>query len=68
MLVVLARRGILTRAEARGALERLRPAIRLAAYWEARQDLESEGRAVRKSKVVTLRIHESLDDLPAWSY
>lgn len=43
MLVVLARRGILTRAEAREALERLRPAIRLAAYWDARQDLEFGG-------------------------
>lgn len=40
MLVVLGRRGILTRAEAREALERLRPVIREAAYREARQDLE----------------------------
>lgn len=43
MLVVLARRGILARAGAREALERLRPAIRLAAYWDAMQDLEFGG-------------------------
>ena len=43
LLVVMARQGILTKVEAREALERLRPAIRLAAYWDARQDLETEG-------------------------
>jgi len=43
MLVVLARQGVLTEAEARAALERLRPAIRTKAYWDARQDLESRG-------------------------
>jgi hypothetical protein len=39
MLVVLARRGILTKVEAGDALERLRPAIRTKAYWDARMDL-----------------------------
>lgn len=43
MVVVLARRGILTKAAAWEALDRLRPAIRPAAYWQARQDLESGG-------------------------
>ncbi len=43
LLVVLALRGILTRGEAREALDHLRPMIRLAAYWDARRDLESEG-------------------------
>ncbi|GEM_PF-6668653 len=42
-LMVLARRGVLTRVEAREALERLRPMIRLAAYLDARQYLESDG-------------------------
>jgi len=41
ILVVLSRRDILSAGEAREALERLRPAIRLAAYWDARQDLEA---------------------------
>lgn len=40
VLVILARRGDLAPGRAREALERLRPAIRAAAYWEARQDLE----------------------------
>ena len=43
VVVALARRGVLTGEEAREALDRLRPAIRSAAYWEARQDLEAEG-------------------------
>lgn len=43
VLVVLARRGILNRDAAREALDQLRPAIRLAAYWDARNDLESGG-------------------------
>ena len=43
MIVVLVRRGILTRDEAREALDRLRPMIRVAAYWDARQDLEPGG-------------------------
>ncbi len=42
LLVVLARRGILTMEEAREALERLRPLIRLSVYWSIRQDLEHE--------------------------
>ena len=42
LLVVLARRRVLTRAEAMEALERLRPAIRTAAYWEAKEDLEGK--------------------------
>ncbi|MBI4333687.1 MAG: hypothetical protein HY673_20685 [Chloroflexi bacterium] len=44
MLVVLVRRGHLIGAEAREALERLRPAIRPAAYLETQQDLNYEGR------------------------
>lgn len=44
MLVVLARRGYLTEAEAREALERLRPMIRQAAYLETQQDLKFEGK------------------------
>ena len=43
VLVVLAQRGVLTIDEARDALDRLRPAIRPAAYWEARQDLAIGG-------------------------
>ena len=43
VLVVMARRGILTGRAAREALDRLRPAIRLAAYWDARKDLGSRG-------------------------
>lgn len=43
ILVVLARRGALTRTEAGEALDRLRPAIRAAAYWDARQDLDAGG-------------------------
>lgn len=43
VLVVLARRRVLTRDEARDALDRLRPVIRPAAYWETRQDLEFGG-------------------------
>ncbi|MSQ15286.1 MAG: hypothetical protein EXR50_05435 [Dehalococcoidia bacterium] len=41
LLVVLARRGTLTKDEAMEALDGLRPTIRLAAYWDAMQDLES---------------------------
>lgn len=44
MLVVLARRGIMTRVEAGEALERLRPLIRLTAYHDARQGLELGGK------------------------
>ncbi|MDO8689797.1 MAG: hypothetical protein Q7R39_07260 [Dehalococcoidia bacterium] len=43
MLVVLARRGVLTGTEAGEALERLRPVIRVAAYRDARKDLELGG-------------------------
>ncbi len=43
IVVILARLGILKRVEAQEALERLKPAIRAAAYWEARQALESGG-------------------------
>ncbi len=42
--VVLAQRGIVTKGEAKEALDRLRPMIRLAAYWDALQDLELGGR------------------------
>jgi hypothetical protein len=45
ILVILAHRGILTKEEARDALERLRPAIRLGAYWDARQELEIGGQS-----------------------
>jgi hypothetical protein len=44
MIVVLLRREKLTDGEAREALDRLRPMIRLAAYWDARQELERRGR------------------------
>ena len=40
LLVVLARQRILTKGEACKALERLRPMVRAAAYWEAKEDLE----------------------------
>ena len=40
LLVVLARRRILTKGEAKKSLERLRPMVRAAAYWEANEDLE----------------------------
>ncbi|MEK7878728.1 MAG: hypothetical protein AAB285_02615 [candidate division NC10 bacterium] len=43
LLVALARRGILAKAVAREALERLSPMIRRAAYLDARQDLEFGG-------------------------
>ncbi len=43
LLVVLARQGILAKGEAKKALERLRPMIRAAAFWEAREDLEHGG-------------------------
>lgn len=43
LLVVLARRGSLTADEAMRALDRLRPGIRAAAYWEARHDLAVGG-------------------------
>lgn len=43
LLAVLANQKALTRAEAREALEQLRPMIRAAAYWEAREDLEHGG-------------------------
>ena len=39
LLVVLTRREVLTGAQAREALENLRPAIRTKAYWDARTDL-----------------------------
>jgi len=39
VLTMLWRRGVLTTIEAREALERLRPLIRSAAYWESQQDL-----------------------------
>ncbi|MGH2458586.1 MAG: hypothetical protein ACRDIY_06930 [Chloroflexota bacterium] len=41
VLVIMARRRDLAPDQARDALERLRPAIREAAYWEARQNLEN---------------------------
>ena len=44
LLVVLAGQKDLTREEASEALERLRPVIRAAAYWEAREDLQRGGR------------------------
>ncbi len=44
IIVVLARRSILKPEEAQAALERLKPAIRAAAYWEARHALESGGK------------------------
>lgn len=40
LLVVLARRRILTKGEAQKALERLRPMVRAVAFWEAREELE----------------------------
>ena len=40
VLVVMRRRAVLNQPEASQALDRLRPWIRAAAYWEARQDLE----------------------------
>lgn len=43
VLVLMARRGIVTRAEANEALERLRPMIRAWAYHEAREDLQPGG-------------------------
>lgn len=43
ILVLLAKGGVLPRREAREALERLRPLIRVAAYHEAREDLEGGG-------------------------
>lgn len=42
ILPLLWRRAALTQAQAREALERLRPSIRLAAYWDTRQDLDRE--------------------------
>jgi hypothetical protein len=42
-LVLLAARNSITRSEAREALERLRPLIRVAAYYEAREYLEKGG-------------------------
>ncbi|MBI4337850.1 MAG: hypothetical protein HY683_08510 [Chloroflexi bacterium] len=44
MLVVLTRRGVITKVEAREALERLRPLIRVTAYHDAWQDLELGGK------------------------
>jgi hypothetical protein len=41
ILVVMTRGGALSDAEAREALERLRPTIRTRAYWDAREDLEA---------------------------
>jgi len=43
VLVWLAKRGVLRRTEAREALELLRPLIRVAAYHDARHDLEPGG-------------------------
>lgn len=43
MVLVLAKRSILTEAEAEEALELLRPLIRTAAYWETREELRKEG-------------------------
>ncbi len=43
LLVVLARQGILVKKEAKKALERLRPMIRAAAFWQAKEDLELGG-------------------------
>jgi hypothetical protein len=43
LLVVMARRGMLTEIEAREALERLRPAIRTRAYWDTRAELGAPG-------------------------
>ena len=40
LLVLLKRQGALTKEQADEALERLRPSIRPAAYWEARQDIQ----------------------------
>ena len=40
LLVVLARQRILTKGEAGKALERLRPVVQAAAFWEANEDLE----------------------------
>lgn len=45
VLVLLYRRGVIVRAEAIEALERLRPLIRIAAYHEAREDLEHGGKS-----------------------
>ena len=42
LLTVLWRRDVLSTDEAKGALERLRPMIRSAAYWEARDELSRE--------------------------
>lgn len=39
LVVVLARRDVITKIVARDALDRLRPVIRPAAYWEAKEDL-----------------------------
>lgn len=44
VVVLLARRGIVSKANASAALERLRPLIRLAAYHEAREELEQGGK------------------------
>lgn len=43
LLVVLAHRRILVKEEAKKALEKLRPMVRAAAFWEAREDLEHGG-------------------------
>ena len=40
LLVVLASQGILDKEEAKKALERLRPMVRAAAFWQAKDDLE----------------------------
>lgn len=45
ILVLLAKRSVLSRTEAREALERLRPLIRVAAYYDAREDLERGGQS-----------------------
>jgi hypothetical protein len=42
MVLVLARRGVLTKAKAKDALERLRPLIRRSAYLEIQQKLREE--------------------------
>jgi hypothetical protein len=42
-VILLTARNIITRAEAVEALEHLRPLIRMAAYYEAREHLEHGG-------------------------
>ena len=42
LVVVLAKEGVLTGEEANQALDRLRPATRDSAYWQARNDIDSQ--------------------------